>query len=264
MSRSTEQLARAVERNQRAWITSLGELPDVQLHDESDVTYVGSRTPGRPNTVVTARFAERTADRRIAAIVDHYRALGVAVNWWVGPGSSPDDLGRRLRTSGFHCIKHFPGMAVDIQSIDSKARTPRGLAIEPLQDFSIFDRHEHPYIGPMTTPRRQALLENHRFVCAQRPRRAWAFVAMLDGAPVAHSILFIAEGVAGIYEVGVLERFRNRGIGSAITRAPLLFAADRGVRYGILQAGGDGEGLYRRLGFDEVCRISLWHLRVGA
>ena len=149
-------------------------------------------------------------------------------------------------------------MAVELEQLPRRIDAPRGLKISLLQDFSVFDEHEHPFIGPITTERRRNMLENHRLICAQRPRRAWAFVATLNGRPVGHSLLFLGARVAGIYEVGVVRKFRRKGIGTAITLAALQFARQRGVRHGVLQASGEGEHVYRRIGFEEVCRISLW------
>ncbi len=48
---------------------------------------------------------------------------------------------------------------------------------------------------------------------------AAAFLADLDGEPVAIAMTIVNHGVAGIYWVGSLERARGRGIGRAITAA---------------------------------------------
>jgi ribosomal protein S18 acetylase RimI-like enzyme len=136
---------------------------------------------------------------------------------------------------------------------------PRHLLIKPLLDFSIFDQHEHPYIGPISTERRHNILQGHQHLCERYPRHARAFVATLDGRPVGYSLVLLDRGVAGIYWVGVIRRFRRRGIGAAITLAAMRFAQQHGYRYAVLQASGEGESVYRRLGFEEVCRLSLWY-----
>ena len=64
------QLADAVQRNQSEWIRFEGKLPDVELHDDRDVTWVCSAAPGRPNSVAMARFTPQAADRRIEQVLE--------------------------------------------------------------------------------------------------------------------------------------------------------------------------------------------------
>ena len=254
-----EKLSLAVQRNQAEWIRFEGlHLPDVELHDDRDVTWVCSDVTGRPNAVAMARFAADRADERIAQILRRYEQFKSSTVWWVGPNSSPADLGKRLRGAGFHCFKHFPGMALDLRRIVKSERMPANLKLSQVADFSIFDKSEHPYFGPMTTQRRWNFLEAERALCAVRPRRAFAFVASIDGEPLGHALIFLGAGVAGVFDVGVVRRARGRGIGRAVTVAAVTHAKRLGYRYAVLQASGDGEQVYRKIGFEEACRLSLW------
>jgi ribosomal protein S18 acetylase RimI-like enzyme len=254
------QLAAAVQRNQAEWIRFEGRLPEVEPHADRDVMWVCSASPGHPNSVALARFDEDDAEDRIAEVVAEYRRVGASTVWWVGSLSSPPDLGRRLRDTGFHCIKHFPGMALDMRRMCAGTRTIPGLKLSRVSDFSIFERHEHPFFGPMTTERRRNFLDGERILCSVKPTRAFAFVATVAGEALGHALVFLGAGVAGVFDVGVVRRARGRGIGKAVTLAALRHARKLGYRYAVLQASGEGEHLYRTIGFEEVCRISLWFL----
>jgi predicted acetyltransferase len=88
------------------------------------------------------------------------------------------------------------------------------------------------------------------------------YVGLMDGKPVAASQLFIAAGVAGIYWVATVPEYRGQGIGRTLTLAPLRDARAMGYRIGILQSSEMGLGVYRRLGFEEYCKLSYgyyWH-----
>ena len=76
--------------------------------------------------------------------------------------------------------------------------------------------------------------------------------------------MFVNDSVAGFYDVGVLEKERGRGIGSAMLAHALRFARERGATQAVLLASGMGSGMYRRAGFREVCKIAYWYRRPKA
>jgi ribosomal protein S18 acetylase RimI-like enzyme len=65
--------------------------------------------------------------------------------------------------------------------------------------------------------------------------------------------------VAGIYSVATLPDWRGRGLGAAVSLAPLLDARREGYKVGVLQSSEMGYKVYQRLGFREVCRISHYY-----
>ena len=79
---------------------------------------------------------------------------------------------------------------------------------------------------------------------------------------MATALLFLGAGVAGIYGVGTIPQARRRGIGWAMTTAPLLEARAMGYQIGTLHSSSMGFGIYQRLGFREYCKLSryVWRL----
>ena len=66
--------------------------------------------------------------------------------------------------------------------------------------------------------------------------------------------------MAGIYDVATLPKARGRGIGSALTLAPLLDARQAGYRVGVLQSSEMGYGVYQKMGFQHLCQIENYYL----
>lgn len=252
-------IAAAVEQNAVEWTRLKGLIQGVELHDDGDVVWTFSILPGRGGAVAGARFSEETADRRIEEILARHRRHLEPTLWWTGPVSTPVDLGARLRAAGLNCQNHLPGMAADLQAIRTEFRRPAGLTIASVEDFSIFRGQEHPFFGPVTTERRRNLVEGISWMVRQEPRRAWHFVASLEGVPVGCATVFLGAGVAGLYHVGTVQKARGKGIGKAVTLAALEHARDLGLRTAILHASKDGEGIYRQIGFEEVCKVSHWY-----
>jgi len=69
-------------------------------------------------------------------------------------------------------------------------------------------------------------------------------------------------GAAGIYDMGVAEAERRRGIGRALTRAALELARAQGCAFATLNATHDGELLYGTVGFRSVGVAQTWWLEL--
>lgn len=249
----------AVEENVREWTLLKGGLPGVELHDDGDVVWTFSTMPGRGGAVAAARFTPATADRRIGSILEYHRRHGEPTLWWTGPTSAPADLEAKLRAHGLHCQRRLPGMSCDLDRMRTGFPRPSGLVIRPLEDFSIFHQHEHPFFGPANTVRRRNLIEGIGFMTRREPERAWHFVAFLEGVPVGCATMFLGAGVAGLYHVATVARARRQGIGKAVTLAALEHARGLGCRVSILHASAEGEPIYRRIGYREVCKVAHWY-----
>jgi GNAT acetyltransferase-like protein len=86
---------------------------------------------------------------------------------------------------------------------------------------------------------------------------AVAFLADLDGAPVAIAMTIVSHGVAGIYWVGSLVEARGHGLGRAITAAATDAGFDLGAELASLQASPMGEPIYRAMGYETVYTYRL-------
>lgn len=62
-------------------------------------------------------------------------------------------------------------------------------------------------------------------------------------------------GIAGIYNVATKPDYRGKGIGTAVTLAPLMAAKKKGYEIAWLESSEMAEKLYKRIGFREYCRF---------
>jgi hypothetical protein len=80
-------------------------------------------------------------------------------------------------------------------------------------------------------------------------------VGYADGAPVATAGAAVHHGIVEVDWVATLGSARRRGFGAAITSAVVDVAPDLPA---VLIASDDGQGVYRRLGFLDLFRTTMW------
>lgn len=78
------------------------------------------------------------------------------------------------------------------------------------------------------------------------------FLGRVDGRPAASGLLIQTGDVAGVYSIGVVDEFRRRGIGEAISWMVLRAGREAGCQVGVLQSSETGYPLYKRMGFETV------------
>lgn len=79
-------------------------------------------------------------------------------------------------------------------------------------------------------------------------------------ALVGHVVLHVDEDSGGIYDMGVAQRARRRGHGTALTLAAVAAAHDLGCSSVTLNATAEGEPLYRSAGFTSLGYGMTWWL----
>jgi ribosomal protein S18 acetylase RimI-like enzyme len=96
------------------------------------------------------------------------------------------------------------------------------------------------------------------------PERAWCgeyrgFVGFVGGKPVSIVAFVRAAGVLGIYSLGTTPEFRRRGYGEALLRAAAeqMPPTERPEPL-VLESTEAGYGLYRRLGFRDTTKFTVY------
>ena len=257
-------LARSIEANDAEFLMALGAAGGGEVRDDERLRWVIGGSPvDYHNCVAHAELDADDVDRVVDEVLGRFRAYGVPGTWHVGPTSRPADIGARLKARGFTGGWSDIGMAADLGTLPEEATLPTGLTIERVRDRA--------GLNAWVTAR--ALDEEgeaeSRWVAEMYERIGlgddvpWRhYVGWLEERPVATATLLMAAGVAGVYFVLTVPEARRRGIGGAITLAALREARELRYGTGVLGASEMGLPVYRRLGFEEYCRIAVYEWRV--
>lgn len=260
-------LAAAIDANQAAQFGLLAACMGGEQHDEPDALwFVTGSTYALFNGVMRARLAAERTEERIADLLAPFRARDLPMTWHVGTSSEPADLGLQLQRRGLWRELGEPGMAAELAHLPEARRWVAGLRVLPVRDEATFGVWLEVMARGFEMP---AIARDGIGVACRRfgfaPDAAMRhYLGLLHAEPVAASTLYLAHGVAGVYNVATLPRARRRGIGAAMTLAPLLEARDQGYAVGVLQSSKMGLNVYWQLGFRPYTRLVQYGLHPGA
>jgi GNAT superfamily N-acetyltransferase len=247
----------------RALREMIALVPGAEIHDDPEALWFITGVP-HPlfNGILRPHLAPDDVEAWSAQVMQQFRARGVPLLWWLGPNALPGDLGTWLEQQGLRTDGPSPGMTADLLS--EEVATPLPPCVEIVQ---ITDSAMRALWGPtlfkgfgldcalLQHPGMVAFLEHQPLDTVARWRH---YLALCEGTPAGAASLFLAEGVAGIYNVAVLPELRRQGIGVALTARTMREARTQGYRVAVLQASALGAPVYRQLGFREICAVTTY------
>jgi len=239
----------------RVW----GSTPYAEAYEDKYVKRMTFRDPHGYNGIFFARLTKDNIEEKIEESVAHFKSRKFPMKWYVGPTSEPTDLATRLEAHGFVHSVAMPGMAIELDSINQSLEWPQDLRVSRVQDDQTL-RHWCEVACPAFELRDYIdsflAMERHIGFGTDLPRRS--YIGYLNERPVATSNLLLTCGVAGVFCVAAIPEVRRRGIGARMTLEALREARDMGYGVGVLHSSRIGYNTYRRIGFEEHCKIHIY------
>jgi GNAT superfamily N-acetyltransferase len=242
-----EVLVRAAAANQTAWMARIAEAAGGVVHRERGVTWMSS-----PAGAVLAfpRLSRARLGELLPRFLEAAESAPEASCWSLLP-TRPTELDQVLRRFGFREGWQALWMA-GLTGASVRAVVPEDVRV------GVVEQEWRPTDLPWDGAGIAAVRER---LARARPRRVWHLGAWRDGRPVGHATLSVTTGrlgVAGIYDMGVAQHERRRGIGRALTVAALELGRRTGCAVATLNATPEGEVLYRQLGFRSFGVAQTW------
>ena len=249
-----------VEDNLLEFLAGLATTPGFGSEQRTDVT-TWSSDLGHPlfNGVAGARFPAEEAAARTGQVLGAYVARRRPFLWWTTPSTTSPRLEQMLGHLGMRRADS-PGMHLPLDAATTGAppRPPPGIEVRPVDRARgrLLDEVVVAAFGMPPT----LTVPLARMLGGLDPTRLHDVLALVDGEPAGGGSLWITGRTAGLYNIATLEAARGRGVGTAVTAALLATARQLGCTEAVLHATELGLGVYRRLGFTQVCSVRqhLW------
>ena len=257
---SAPTLVSAIKANWAEYYTYLGRAPGSELSVGPHLTWCLTGVPDPfLNVVFRTRLPTAGADELIGATLAHFKAWQVeCCTWWAEAESVCPRLDQYLIRHGLTFEAGGMGMAADLTALPADVPRPAGLTIQSVEDGAAWRAWVQVMRLGFGLPERGEPRLYELFAALAGAVPLQSYLARLNGRPVGTAQVFLAAGVAGVYQVTCLAEVRRQGIGAAVTWVALQGARAAGYRIGILQASEQGHGVYQRLGFQDYGRLSQY------
>jgi RimJ/RimL family protein N-acetyltransferase len=246
------------EASLKTALALVGRLPGARVHDAPDISWLAS---GRPlaslNHVHGVRLGGDDAiDARIdgahSAVTDRGR---LPATWWIGPTTTPVDLGRRLAARGLTEAEPEFGMVVDVAGLPEADGEIEAVGAPMLDEWLDVMGRSYGWRDPGSIEAWSQLYRG----AFDDPEPPWWHVLVRDrGLAVACASLFPAGELGFVTNVGTVPEARGAGHGTAATLAVLAIARREGFRRASLTASLMGRSVYARIGFREDARLDRY------
>jgi ribosomal protein S18 acetylase RimI-like enzyme len=250
----------AIEANFTEEMANLGYgLPDGELHKTPELLWIFTGSHG-PNAVLYSRFASDDpsyVDTKIDEMIGFFQTRNIDFGWTTGLSTRPTDLGSMLEAHGFVYSDSTTGMAIDLQELNEHILVNAELAIteiEDLETLKILRSIEIVGFGASETAA-QRYYDSYAHTGFGNGTPWHHYIGWLHGEPVAIASLLFHAGVAGIYGVATIPESRRQGVAAAMTLHALHEAHKVGYRIAVLSPTEMSYALYRRIGFQEYCKL---------
>ena len=199
---------------------------------------------------------------RLAQCARYFAPRTMRWSFWLCEDSLDSTTRRKARSllmdRDLRPISQAPGMLAE-------ALLPPVRPLPKIECLPVADRATRQAFGALTAVSFDIPMGIAKAV--YEPERAWlgdyrGFVGLAGGRPVAIAAIVATPDTLGVYSLSTLPECRRMGYGEALLRAAVAAEQKRtGIGRVVLQSTDAGYSLYRRLGFQEVAKFSVYLTR---
>ncbi len=241
-------------------------IPGEEVLDSDEVfRWYSGRNLLLRNWVLNPKFTPENARLKVEEQINFFKRRKTIFLWWNGPSAQPSNISKIMQEAGmikFILPTKSGDMVKDIRNLEKLERIYKEIIEKTGIEIRVVHSKEEIHLAAKVVVKTMGLSENFRergeksceLMLREDPsvNKLVGYYACVNNVPVSVSTVFYGSGVAGIYSVGTLPKYQHRGIGTAITLAPLIDAHKRGYEIAVLTATAQGFPVYDRIGFRKL------------
>jgi GNAT superfamily N-acetyltransferase len=196
-------------------------------------------------------------------LIEQIRAGDIPPNLLIGPTTVPKNLADHLLIKNFKIITQQKAMAIDLTQTNQ-------VNLENASNFKLTccikrvnnEKDFHQWLQTVEIAFNKARnYELYRQLFLDKKQEMIFYALYKKNTLATTAMLYINNNaIAGIYLVGTLPQYRNKGFGMKITQQVLQDAREMGCKLAVLQASAMGVNIYKKIGFGEYGEITQWEL----
>lgn len=197
---------------------------------------------------------EENVDAEIARQVDYFGELKRSFEWTVYDYDRPHDLGARLAARGFDGEETSSLMVLELDQASPLLLAPPTAVVLKLDDPAQLESVRRLLAAVWDNEFTWFIPRMERFMATEGSMSI--FLATVDGEPASTAWIFFPEGsrFAGLYGGSTLEKYRGRGLYTALVAARAQEAVRRGYQFLLIDAGDMSRPIVEKQGFRLLAR----------
>lgn len=254
----------ALEENMFLYMADIPRHTPGMMVSEGKVRIIQAGVPSESyNFICRSRMAVSCLEQTISKALKPFRSSQLPVSWWISPSCHPDDLGSSLKAAGMTEMGSYTGMICSLEQLPTPVEPSGKIQLCRVQHPTALQSYAR-LIRDHTTPADKGAVPYFSKGAKAALRRHTPFrfyIAVQEGQAISGLTVYLGAGVAGLYQVATLPRWRRQGIASWLTLSALHDVFRAGWKTAVLQSTDHGEHLYRRIGFIPCCEIVGYRYR---
>ncbi len=249
-SGTTENLINANEENFLSYTRKYSSINNHYFQENEQIMLSISDVDGI-SVINNCVSKSRMEESKVIETLKQYKDAGKPVLWTVFPRTKPENIQELFKKNGVLHLERNLLMHFDMTNLDENQKLPKGLLIKQIDDIKSLSEWAKLYaIGfGLTDSIKNFMINEHADLFLDKTISGKHYIAYLNSKPVGASSVFMANGVAGIYNVVTAPDARRRGIGEAVTKRAMTAGKKAGYVYATLQATKKGLPVYQKIGY---------------
>lgn len=238
---------------------ALGSIKGLETHEENHFEYVTSKDKEGPSRVFNINFPESCLEMHIRNLVNRIKNSEIPNSLLITSETAPKNICSVLKNNGFSIDDR--GLCMVYEMTSKFAETEKDFEIVRVNSRTNIE--EWSYIIN-TALFECELLSVDQYEDIYRNKNVSFFLAKKNEKAVSACFTIHNGTYADLDMVATLSTYRRRGIASALVKHAMNDLYEFGVSSVSLRAEVGGIDLYKRIGFEEVCkRISAEYSEDG-